>query len=207
MRKIKVMGIAATTAILLSVVGSSVVAHERGNNAARVTILHANNHKENEISWRKDRKLSWDDFKGPIPRDVDHRTAAATYCGIGFETSTISNTNKDLKITVYNTFYIGNSWAKPEEMNEDVLEHEQGHFDLCELYTRKLRERLSVVNVDVNTMKPTLRKVYNDLQEEYKKRQQEYESETAHGVNLPQQRKWRDILDRELQETEHWAGT
>ena len=98
-----------------------------------------------------------------------------------------------------------NSWAKPEEMNDDVLAHEQGHFDLCELYTRKLRERLSNVNVDVNTLKPVLRSIYDKLQTEYKARQEAYEGETAHGVNLPQQRKWQQILERELSATEKWS--
>ena len=161
--------------------------------------------EEKEITWKKNRKLSWADFQGPIPHDIDENTAAATYCGIGFETNTISTRNTDLKIKVYNTFYINNSWAKPEEMNDDVLAHEQGHFDLCELYTRKLRERLSNVNVDVNTLKPVLRSIYDKLQTEYKARQEAYEGETAHGVNIPQPRKWQQILERELSATEKWS--
>jgi len=157
-----------------------------------------------EMSWSKERKLSWEDFRGPIPIDADEQTAAATYCGIGFETNTISTSNSNLHIRVYNTFYLNHSWARPEEMNDDVLAHEQGHFDLCELYTRKLRERMSGVKVSVYTMKPTLRKIYEEVQKEYRARQETYEQETAHGVNLQQQRKWERILQDELQKTERW---
>src|SRR5690606_38649660 len=96
---------------------------------------------EMELSWSKFRKLTWNDFRGSIPHDAEEQTAAATYCGIGFETNTTSHHHNDLKIRVYNTFYPHSSWARPEEMNDAVLAHEQGHFDLCELYTRKLRER------------------------------------------------------------------
>jgi hypothetical protein len=160
---------------------------------------------ENELSWKKNRKLSWDDFRGPIPADAEEVTAAATFCGIGFETNSISSSRKDLKIKVYNTFYTNHSWAKPEEMNDDVLAHEQGHFDLCELYTRKLRQQMSQVKVDVHNLKPVLRNVYEQLQAEYKRRQAAYEDETEHGVNLPEQRKWEQILVRELAGTERWA--
>lgn len=206
MSKIRVAGIATIFAILLSTTGNSVSAHKGIKENSKVTIIDSDfPDSENEISWRKDRKLSWNDFRGPIPGDVEEQTAAATYCGIGFETNTISTTNKELKINVYNTFYINSSWAKPEEMTNDVLAHEQGHFDLCELYTRKLREHLSTVNVDVSTLKPTLRSVYDRIQAEYKKRQEAYENETAHGVNLPQQRKWEKILERELSASERWS--
>lgn len=156
-----------------------------------------------EISWQKDRKLTWGDFRGPVPEDAETQTAAATFCGIGFETNTITNNSNNLKIRVYNTFYLNNSWARSEDMNDDVLAHEQGHFDLCELYTRKLRERMSKIQGNVNTLKPALRKIYEDLQEEYKNRQEVYEAETAHGVNLKEQKKWQGILERELSETEH----
>jgi len=158
-----------------------------------------------EISWQKDKKLTWDDFRGAVPRNAEEQTAAATFCGIGFETNTITNNNSNLKIRVYNTFYLNNSWARPEEMNDDVLAHEQGHFDLCELYTRKLRERMSEVKVDVNTLKPMLRKIYEQLQEEYKNRQEAYEEETAHGINLNEQQRWKRILERELTDTEQWS--
>ena len=158
-----------------------------------------------EITWSKNKKLSWSDFKGPVPYDADERTAAATFCGIGFETNTITNSNKDLKIRVYNTFYINDSWARPEEMNEYVLAHEQGHFDLCELYTRKLRERMSQARVDVNTLRPTLRGIYEKLQSEYRARQEQYERETAHGVNLSEQERWQEILEKELAASERWS--
>jgi hypothetical protein len=158
-----------------------------------------------EISWKKDRKLTWDDFKGPIPYDADDITAAATFCGIGFETNTITSANNNLKITVYNSFYTGNSWVRPEERNDNILAHEQGHFDLCELYTRKLRERMANIQVSVKTLKPVLSNIYEQVQLEYKQRQEEYESDTEHGVNLPEQKKWQQLLDKELSQTDKWS--
>ncbi|HRO43280.1 MAG TPA: DUF922 domain-containing protein [Flavipsychrobacter sp.] len=204
MIKIRAVRVMMVCACLITVFSIPTQAHKGEKGSSKVT--YSSGHR-NEISWSKDKKLSWDDFRGLIPNDAEEQTAAATYCGIGFETNTISSKNSDLKIRVYNTFYIGQSWARPEEMNEDVLAHEQGHFDLCELYTRKLRERMANVSVNVNTLKPVLRKIYEDLQREYQARQEDYEVETAHGVNLPQQKKWQEILESELLETDKWSDS
>ncbi len=164
-------------------------------------------HYEKELAWSKDRKLTWDDFRGPIPADADHITAAATYCGIGFETNSVSSRSDNLRVRVYNTFYTNHSWGRPEEMNDNVLAHEQGHYDLCELYTRKQRQRLATVKVDAANLKPVLRTVYGKVQEEYKARQAAYEDDTQHGVDLAQQKRWQKIIERELAATEQWGST
>lgn len=204
MSKTKVAGMAAICAFLFCSTGSPLFAGEKGN--SKITILSSNSSSgEKEICWKKDRRLTWDDFRGAIPNDAGEQTAAATYCGIGFETNTITSKNPELKINVYNTFYINNSWAKPEEMNDEVLAHEQGHFDLCEIYTRKLRERLSGLKVNVNTMKPVLKNIYNQLQKEYRDRQEAYENETSHGIKTQQQRNWQKRLEKELVDTEKWS--
>jgi predicted secreted Zn-dependent protease len=95
--------------------------------------------------------------------------------------------------------------VRPEERNDNILAHEQGHFDLCELYTRKLRERMSNVQVNVKTLKPVLSSIYDQVQQEYRQRQEEYENDTEHGVNLLQQKKWQQMLERELGQTEDWS--
>lgn len=158
------------------------------------------------MSWSRDKKLTWDDFRGSIPQDADDVTAAATYCGIGFETNTFNSAHpEELKVTVYNTFYLNDSWARPEERNQNVLAHEQGHFDLCELYTRKLRQRMSQLHLNLNTLKSTLANIYEELQEEYRREQEVYENETRHGLNLMQQKNWQTYLERALGASEDWA--
>jgi hypothetical protein len=159
---------------------------------------------EKEFGWEKGRKLSWDDFRGPVPRAASDITAAATFCGIGFETNAVNPKNNNLKIHVYNTFYTNNSWARPEDKDSFILAHEQGHFDLCELYTRKLRERLNSVNVNSSNLRAALGTVYDEVQREYNNRQEQYEDETEHGVVLAEQERWQNKLQRELEASEGW---
>lgn len=159
---------------------------------------------EREISWNKTRRLNWNDFRGPIPADANDMTAAATYCGIGFETNVVSNNAKP-KIFVYNTFYPTQSWVRPDERNESVLIHEQGHFDLCELYTRKLRQKLETANLNAHNMKSTLQRIYDEVNNEYEHRQDAYEDETQHGVDDAQEQKWTAMISKELAQTQKWA--
>lgn len=160
---------------------------------------------ETEFSWSRARRLTWSDFRGEMPPGKGG-TAAETACGIGFETNSVSGSNP-VEVFVYNSFSRVDSWVRPGVNDMVVLQHEQGHFDLCELYTRRFRERLSKIKVTGKTMKTVLPGMYNKLQQEYIERQQDYERDTRHGIDDIQQRRWQRIIAEELEETEAWSST
>jgi hypothetical protein len=91
-----------------------------------------------EIHWQKDKPLTWKDFQG-MP-DPNSTYAAVTNSRIKY------NFNNELKDTVYkitfkleNVFYTQTSWSKKDQRNKDLLHHEQLHFDINELFTRRRR--------------------------------------------------------------------
>lgn len=159
---------------------------------------------ETEFTWSPERRLTWDDFRGPVQPYTTDNIAAATFCAIGFETNTVSPDNPKLKVNVFNTFYTRKSWIRESEKNDHILAHEQGHFDLCELYTRKLRERMANVNVDLTTLRTTLKGIYAELQKEYQQRQQQYEDDTNHGLIYKEQDRWEAMITQELSHMESW---
>jgi hypothetical protein len=178
------------------------------NGELKVAFYKVDNPKEceTEFCWSPERKLVWEDFRGPVQNSMGHDVAAATFCGIGFETNTISANNPDLKITVYNTFYPTRSFVKPGLEKASILAHEQTHFDICELYTRKLRARMSNIKVSVETMKTTLRSIYQEVQQEYVQRQEAYEHETEHGIIADEQARWENMINKELAATNQWRS-
>lgn len=172
------------------------------------TLYKAENPKlyEREIKWTKERKLTWNDFRGPVQSQMGDMVAAATYCGFGFETNQLSSSNQKLKILVYNSFYTDKSWGHKEDQTPEVLVHEQGHFDLCELYTRKLRERMNnVTNVNVHNLQSKLNNIYEQIKKEYGDRQERYEEETEHGLIAQAQQRWLNDIAKELNDSEQWA--
>lgn len=154
-----------------------------------------------KFQWNKSAKLTWNDFRGPVPYNAGENTAAATYCGIGFETNTVTD-NNDPKIFVYNTFYSNQSWVRPDERTPTILKHEQGHFDICELYTRIMKQRMSEADVNAANLKSTLEHIYETVNAAYERCQQQYEQETAHGTIDSEQSRWSDKIAAELNTSE-----
>ncbi len=91
------------------------------------------------IYWEAGHKLDWRDFEG-APRFDYKSISALTSSGIvhykGCKEGEIN-----YKVRAY--FEKKESWVKREAMTEHHLRHEQLHFDITELYARKLRKALS----------------------------------------------------------------
>ena len=81
---------------------------------------------------------------------------------------------------------------------QSILDHEQGHFDLCEIYTRKLKYRVSNFDLGTPGVKQVLMDIYSEVSREYETRQQAYEVETNHGTNIAQQKRWQEMIANEL---------
>jgi hypothetical protein len=182
-------------ALLLS---AGITAKERKENAspAESSNIAPRYDGAGEFHWSDHNRLSWDDFKGAVSA-AGSESAAATHCGIGFTVDLAAKSGA--AINVYNTFYTNRSWVRPDAKLQEVLDHEQGHFDLCEIYTRKLRQRMSMLNLHSHNLRLAMQHVYTDLKQEYESEQAVYELETVHGTNVSAQRKWQDMIAVALQ--------
>lgn len=156
-----------------------------------------------QFQWHEHGKLSWDDFKGPVTT-THEESAAATCCAIGFKTLVPAGAAKP-EVVVYNTFYVNKSWVRPDAQIQSILDHEQGHFDLCELYTRVLRDRMAGIDLLKPGVKQQLMQIYADVSREYEERQQAYEEETAHGTIIGEQKRWQGLIAAELDGLKHAA--
>lgn len=149
-----------------------------------------------QFQWHEHAKLTWDDFKGSVNASSD-QSAAATCCSIGFKTVASANGGKP-ELMVYNSFYTNKSWVRSDAHIQSILDHEQGHFDLCEIYTRKLKNRVNNFDMSSPDAKQQLMVIYVEINNEYEQRQQAYERETIHGTDLARQKKWQDTIAAEL---------
>ena len=154
---------------------------------------------EQSFRWNAARPLSWEDFQGPIRAGSAARTAAETSCGIAVETSLVPSGGK-ARIYVFNTFDKRASWVKPGKESPGILEHEQGHWDICELYTRKMQARFDRIHITGANLNRTVNEIYNAVSREYLERQEQYEEETKHGVTEEAQQRWTRMILKELEE-------
>ena len=144
--------------------------------------------------------MTWEDFKGSPKTISNSNTAAQTYCGFGFQTNNVTMFNK-AKIFTITSFTTNLSWVRPDQMDRlDLLEHEQGHFDLCEVYGRKLRKTLEEKKLTAFNLNTDANIIFKNISASYLERQELYESETQYGTDRKKQIEWTKLIASELNE-------
>lgn len=142
------------------------------------------------IEWGT-RTLTWDDFQGK-PNMKGHK--AETYA----ELSASYTADEDsLYFEVRCYFHPDRSWTR-EPDDDYLLNHEQRHFDLTEVYARRLRKTLTESRITVKNYKQVFSEAFKDMNRELYHMQQLYDKETRHSIYKDAQAKWDELIDKEL---------
>ena len=84
------------------------------------------------------------------------------------------------EVEVFASFDKQKSWTKSDAI--ELLAHEQLHFDIVEVYVRKIRKFAQEAFDRNQRSQQYITKQITKLQSEYKKTQTKYDSETKHGI-------------------------
>lgn len=156
--------------------------------------------QEKSISWTDSVRLSWKDFQGTPNSNSD--AAAVTASGISYEfNATVKGGEVFVDYRVNSYFYPLKSWYNKELGDPQVLRHEQLHFDITELHTRKMRDVLSQMKFTEEVRKE-IKSVYKKTLEDLQRMQKQYDAETDFSRNPEQQKRWETkivILLKEFQ--------
>ena len=161
-----------------------------------VFLLHK---EEDHIKWNENRKLTWDDFKA-APLKMGS-TVAMTTTHLGFSYS-FTNGNITYKIDCW--FDKNKSWGLVK--NDWILRHEQGHFDIAEIFARQLYKSVSEYQYSKTTFQKDLNAIYKSVVEGKEKYQQQYDAETDHSRNKTKQEEWFKKIETDLKENKSWTG-
>jgi Bacterial protein of unknown function (DUF922) len=79
-----------------------------------------------------------------------------------------------------------------EDANEELLEHEQLHFDMAEIAARKIRKRISETTdaCGAGADDAPLNRYVGEVTQDFREEQARYDQETKHGTFLFAQGKW-----------------
>lgn len=147
------------------------------------------------IYWSKDFTLNWEHFK--ITEKAERIEAAKAYLGIKlFKIRSLNWSNKS-EFTAVAFLSIDSSYYVPNKINELILQHEQTHFDITELYARKLRQILSQKKFIFNF---EAKMIFNFIFIEHNRTQIEYEADTLFGNKKNKQIYWTNKIKLELEE-------
>jgi hypothetical protein len=151
------------------------------------------------IDWNADKKLSWSDFKAPI--DQSSPNAALTSTIMKYDMS--YNSNDGLTFHIHCQFDKNTSWVRVK--TDYILSHEQGHFDIAEIYARKFNKALKEYK-PTSEIKKDINKIYQQTIHEFHDRQVQYDKETNFSINKPEQEEWLKKISSELKELAAYAN-
>ena len=150
--------------------------------------------KQDTIHWRPNYKLKWEDFQGTPDRK---RWVAATVCTFSYF---YRYNDTGIYFTTYSYFIKNLSMADTLRTDEYGLVHEQGHFDICEYYSRILLFRLRKANLNRYNINDASQRICNEVQEERNQMDALYDFETSHGTELDKQQEWNKKITLMLNE-------
>ncbi|MFD2601479.1 hypothetical protein [Flavobacterium suzhouense] len=149
------------------------------------------NSEDDKILWSSTKRLKWDDFKGMANDTLDTHVAQTQGSIEIVRTEIYKNIPK---ITLHCYFIKSLSWTKVDDI--ETLNHEQLHFDIYELFTRKIRKAFNELNrkniSDINEYQ----KVYNLYIEKCNAFNELYDHEVY--FNEKKQLMWNLKIEQEL---------
>lgn len=160
--------------------------------------------------WQADAPLEWADFQGAAPNSpfaaqsvwtwqnqtqvlVTCAQAQPWHCVAGFERSLVQA-----------VFLKSFSWVKPfAAASQILLVHEQGHFDLAQVYAKRLTGALLALSTEAQSdnrleaeanafraLEALVDETVASFTEQSQQAQDRYERETNHGTDRSQQQRW-----------------
>jgi predicted secreted Zn-dependent protease len=151
------------------------------------------------IPWTFTQKLTWDDFQCEPHKGTDAVASTSTSLGIAYQLV-------DGKLTYHITcnFSKIKSWGLMK--TDYILAHEQGHFDITEIFARKLNEALQNYDFNRKNFKRDINEIYQSIVRQKEEYQKNYDAESDHSRNRKIQYEWLEKIDKLLAETDQFAA-
>ena len=156
------------------------------------------------LRWEQHSALGWSDFNGRARRNGGEPSAVTD---TGFRVQ-LECREGFLDIRVEAEFYKNTSWVKAARKSAELLRHEQGHFDITELYARKMKKAIREARIgceDDRRAEAAGRKIFEELDRGWEKAEKEYDAETADGTDLVKQKEAAERIARELAELSRYG--
>jgi len=153
------------------------------------------------IPWQSSWPLTWDDFKAK-KKTTKRKRSAATTCSRIYYTYNYDSAGR-ANVKVESLIIPERSWKKNSRLKPNLLKHEQVHFDITELYARKLRKaygRYLSKHPSNSGLSAGLGVIYDRKHYQWRRCEHKYDRRTRHSRNKPVQQEWNDKVADQLHE-------
>jgi hypothetical protein len=154
---------------------------------------------DNFKDWSYEQRLVWDDFKGAPVRNSDAAALTATHLGFSYSFS-----KGQISYEIICRFDKKKSWGLVK--NDWILGHEQGHFDIAEIFARELNKEVSDYKFNKNTFQKDLDEIYREVMADKEAYQLKYDEETNFSRHKKNQEEWLKRIAKDLEELAPYAS-
>jgi hypothetical protein len=159
--------------------------------------------QESEFNcWDKNYKLDYNDFRGSpeLIKTKLGNAKAFTYIKFNYKIyfdEALDNYNIQTCLMQDR----GKSWITTKE--DKLLKHEQLHFDIAELYRRKIHKLFEegIAELEIALLANRVKGLMKDLENT----QEQYDEETGHGVISGKQTQWENKISNSLFELNKYS--
>lgn len=155
---------------------------------------------ETQIFYHEKPVVSWADFK-PVS-SMDGPESAHIHIAIS---SAVEYDEGNLKIEIKCYMIREKSNVIKGKETDYLLNHEQKHYDLQEVFARKIRKRyLEKTDYVFDNLQKDLNDIFNDEIRKSHELQALYDAETDHSINEEKQNEWNTKISNLLKELEDY---
>lgn len=141
------------------------------------------------------RKLTWDDFRGTPQYNSPHY--AMTHWQMSYSMDGIRTYGDSIhvgKLQVILEMETNKSWVKKDKGTDELLKHEQGHFDIGVLCMREFISLFNKATFRKNDFDSQMKKIFYDTMNKYHDLGEQYDKETKHSNNKEAQQYWNEFF-------------
>ena len=145
------------------------------------------------------RLLTWADFKGVPDESSPFFAYTAWKTNVKFSNVQLEGEKaivSGFEMTV--EFDDKKSWVKKGKETDELLKHEQGHFDVGLLYMRDVLSSFPSVSFSRANFKEEFKNFIEAIHKKYSDMGKQYDKETAHSIQKVEQAKWNIFFDEHL---------
>ena len=143
------------------------------------------------LVWKQGYLLNWDCYKAEADSALLSDFEALTYVSF-------LPIGKTEDATVVCVFDAKSSWTTSE--SQSLLNHHQGHFDLGELYARRIRKDLQELLANGELTEKAQLDAIERNYESYSEDFLAYNEQTSHGLDANQQKTWATKITNSLRQ-------
>jgi hypothetical protein len=146
-------------------------------------------------------KLQWSDFMDEADKNSEYWADTYWYVQYKYNILEFRGDTVIINLNVWPSLKT-NSWVLPDKETDELLQHEQVHFDFARLVAFKFKNEAGSTILFKYNYPQKLDSIFNSILTNIMQMEKQYDDETNHMLNKPEQQRWNKKIADMLKEEE-----